>query len=203
MLSSPAELAGAGGAIELDFTANTTTNLVAGQQLTIEPALSAPAAPAGSETVIAYRLEPENSTFTPPLTLKLKYDRDKLPAGMKEANLYIAQLTQPGEWTAMPSSIDTGSNKVSVQISHFSIYGLMGSLTAASPVTTPSARDLEAAPPPVHPPISETIPREGGNPPAAAEQTSAMDVLVMGILVAGGIMVIILFLVIIRKRARY
>ena len=203
VLSSPAELAGAGGAIELDFTANTTTNLVAGQQLTIEPALSAPAAPAGSETVIAYRLEPENSTFTPPLTLKLKYDRDKLPAGMKEANLYIAQLTQPGEWTAMPSSIDTGSNKVSVQISHFSIYGLMGSLTAASPVTTPSARDLEAAPPPVHPPISETIPREGGNPPAAAEQTSAMDVLVMGILVAGGIMVIILFLVIIRKRARY
>jgi hypothetical protein len=203
VLSSPEEIGGAGSAIELDFTANTTTNLVAGQQITIEPAVSAPAAPAGSEIITAYSLEPENSTFTPPLTLKLKYDRDQLPAGVEEAGLYIAQLAQPGEWVAMPSSIDSGNNKVSVQISHFSIYGLMGRLTAVSAAVTPSAHDIEAVPPPVHPQIAEPSSPEGGNPPAAAAQTSGMDILVMGVLVAGGIIVIILVLAIIRKRSDY
>ncbi|MCX5636962.1 MAG: hypothetical protein NTX52_04620, partial [Planctomycetota bacterium] len=76
MLSSPEELDSAGGDIELDFAANTATNLIAGQQLTVELAASAPVAPAGSEIVAAYSFEPENSTFTPPITLKLKYDRD-------------------------------------------------------------------------------------------------------------------------------
>ena len=208
VLSSPEELDSAGGAIELDFTANTTTNLVAGQQLTVEPTASAPSAPVGSEIIAAYSLQPENSTFTPPLTLKLKYDRDKLPAGVEEGNLYIAQLTQPGEWTALPSSIDMGSNKVSVEISHFSIYGLMGRLTPPSSIITPSVNDPEAVPPPVQPPIAETIPAGNGNPaapagPTSATQTSIMNIFAPGILVTGAIIVIVLFLAIIRKRARY
>ncbi len=74
VLSSPEELDSAGDDIELDFPANVTTNLVAGQQVIVEPASTVPAAPAGSEVIAAYSFKPENTTFTPPITLKLRSD---------------------------------------------------------------------------------------------------------------------------------
>ena len=205
VLSSPQELDSADGVLELDFAANTTTNLIAGQQLFVEPAPSAPSAPAGSEIVAAYSFVPENVTFTPPVALKMRYDRDKLPAGMEETGLYIAQLVQPGEWMALPSSIDNGGNKVIVQISHFSVYGLLGSLTPVSSVITPSAHDPEAVPPLVPSPITEMGQQDKGTSPAPAgagttARSSGMDIVALGVLVAGGIIVIILFLAIIRKR---
>ncbi len=208
VLSSPRELASAGGAIELDLAANTTTNLIASQQLSIEPAASAPAAPAGSEIVAAYSFEPGNSTFTPPLTLKLKYDVAKLPADVEETSLYIAQLGQSGDWMALPSTIDRGSNKVSVQISHFSVYGLLGRLTPVSSASIPPAQDPEGVPPPVHAPTAETIQQDGGTSPSpagagTATQTSGMDILALGVLITGGIIVILLLLAIIRKRRSF
>ena len=112
MLSSAKELASTSGDVELDLAANTTTSLAAGQQLKVEPLTSLPTAPDGSGIIGAYSFGPENSTFSPPLTLKLKYDRDKLPAGMDETSLYIAQLDQTGKWAALPSSVDSSSHKV-------------------------------------------------------------------------------------------
>jgi hypothetical protein len=208
VLSSPEELDSAGGAIELDFAANTATNLIAGQQLIVEPATSVSAAPAGSEIVAAYSFEPENVTFSPPITLKLRYDRDKIPAGMEESSLYIAQLAQPGEWVALPSSVDRDDNIVSADISHFSIYGLLGSLPPSSSVITPPAHDSEVLSTPEISPIIETSPPEEGTSPTpdgagTATQESGMDLPVLGVLIAGGIMTILVFLAIIRKRHNY
>jgi hypothetical protein len=208
-LASAKELVSAGSAIELDFAANTTTSLTSAQQLKVEPLVSQPTAPDGSQIIAVYSFEPENSTFNPPVTLKLKYDRDKLPAGMDETSLYIAQLEQPGKWIALTSSVDKSSNTVSTQLSHFSVYGLIGRLTPVSSAVTPTANNSQSVPAPVNPANAETIPqREGTSPaPASAGQTSSqmpgMDIMAPGILIAGGILIIILLLAIIRRRPDY
>ncbi len=208
-LTSAKELVSAGSAIELDFAANTTTSLTSGQQLKIEPLSSQPAAPDGSGIIEVYSFEPENSTFSPPVTLKLKYDQDKLPAGMDETSLYIAQLEQTGKWIALTSSVDKSSNTVSTQLSHFSVYGLIGRLTPISSVVTPPINDSQSIPAPVNPPNAETSPQgEGTSPTPASSGQSAlqmpgMDVVAQGILIAGGILIIIVLLAIIRRRPDY
>jgi hypothetical protein len=208
-LESAKELVSAGSAIELDFAANTYTSLTSGQQLKIAPLASSPSAPDGSGIIEVYSFEPENSTFNPPITLKLKYDRDKLPAGMDETSLYIAQLEQTGKWIALTSSVDKSGTTVSAQLSHFSVYGLIGKLVPVSPVVTPPANDSQSVPSPVNSPNEETSPQGGGTSPTPtnAGQTAShmpgMDVVAPVILIVGGILIIIVLLAIIRRRPDY
>jgi hypothetical protein len=208
VLTAPKELDGPGGSIEMDFVAGTAMSLLATQHLTAETAPSAPAPSAGSALVSAYSLEPDSCTLVPPVTLRLKYDRGQLPTQIRENGLYIAQLTQAGQWIALPSSIDKDSQKVSAQISHFSTYGLIGALTPESEVVTPQTPDPRTTASPINHATADSVPqdKEGRQPPAVGgmpTQISGMEILVFGILIAGSIAIVILFLAILRKRQRY
>ena len=70
-------------------------------------------------------LGPTGTTFASPVTLKLQYDANKLPAGVPETALAVYTWTPDG-WAEVPGSmVDETENTVSAPISHFSYYSLM------------------------------------------------------------------------------
>jgi len=62
----------------------------------------------------------------------MKYNPAVLPSGMTESNLYIAYWDS-SKWTAISSTIDSQAKTVTAQISHFSIYAILGTVGNAAP----------------------------------------------------------------------
>jgi hypothetical protein len=208
VLLTATKLNSAGGDIELDMANDTSISLNGARQISVARLLSPPPAPPGSGLVTAYSFGPENSTFSPPVTLKLKYEADSLPAGMEESGLYLAQLADSGEWTALTSSLDTTGKSVSLQLSHFSVYALLGKLTAkpANPVSSSASPNNIAGPgsgevATVSKPQAED--QQAIPVTKAGQQASGMDIFVFVVLIAGGIMVVVLVVAILRKRSDY
>lgn len=139
-VSSPTSLGSANGKLSISLAANTAVSLPTGsQQVTVIQLASPPAAPEGARMVEAYAFGPDNATFSPALTVTVKYDTASLPPDVTEANLYIA-LLENSAWTPLASSVNTQVKTVTAQVSHFSIYSLLGKVVAAAVTpTTPAA----------------------------------------------------------------
>ncbi len=139
-VSSATSIGSADGKLSLGLAANTTVSLPSGsQQVTVVQLATPPAAPEGAKMVEAYAFGPDTATFTPAITVTVKYDPASLPAGVQEADLYIA-LLENSAWTPLASTVNTQARTVTAQLSHFSIYGLLGKVTAApSNPATPAA----------------------------------------------------------------
>ena len=94
-----------------------------------------PAAPAAHIIGLAYDLGPDGATFDPPLTIALEYDPSSLPEGIAEENLVIAYFdVETGEWVELDSVVDTQTNTVTAQVSHLTLFTVLG-----SPPPTPTA----------------------------------------------------------------
>jgi hypothetical protein len=91
----------------------------------------------------AYKLEPEGSTFDPPVTLAFVYDATALHEGVSEDNLFIAYWDEDAfEWLAMDSVMNAAEDVVTTEISHISMYALMAEILPAEF----SIADLSIAP---------------------------------------------------------
>ncbi len=72
-----------------------------------------------------YDLGPEGTTFEPPITLTMSYDPEALPEGISEDYLYIAYW-DGAQWIALDSMVDSETNSVSVEVSHFTEFSVIG-----------------------------------------------------------------------------
>lgn len=145
IIQSAASIVSADGRLTLSFADNTTVNLQGSQQLIVTQLSSPPAAPAGNRLVAAYSFEPDNATFSPALTVTIKYNTAEIPSDVSESSFYIA-LLEGSSWIPLPSTVNTENKTVTAQVSHFSTYGLLGAVSETSSTVAPPA-PIAPAPP--------------------------------------------------------
>lgn len=76
----------------------------------------------------AYEFMPTGTTFDPPANLTFTYATADIPEGIPENNLSITYWNaHTDQWVAMPSLVDSKTHTVTAQVSHFSVYAIMGS----------------------------------------------------------------------------
>ena len=108
-----------------------------------------PEPPADSEVIgLTYKLGPEGTTFSPPVTITFSYDPNDLPGGINEANLVIAMWDEDaGEWVVLDSiTVDTVNHTISGTVSHFTPFAVIAYTSPAAFVTsdlTISATEVE------------------------------------------------------------
>jgi hypothetical protein len=79
--------------------------------------------PAGN-AVAVYKLEPEGMTFDPPVTLTFDPPQDEV-SRISIEGLGIAYHNAAGQWEWLGEAVcDTGNRTLSVDIAHFSIFGM-------------------------------------------------------------------------------
>ena len=146
LLSTATTLSTADGTVRLSLNANTTVT-IQGQSLTVSAEVSPPAPPTNANLVNAYNFGPNNTIFSPAITLTLKYDAASLPQDITESNLYIAFWTGAA-WAEQPSTVNTQNKTVSTQVTHFTVFAILGR-TGSEPPPPPT--------PPTPPPAGFSI----------------------------------------------
>jgi len=136
-VGSGVSLASSDSKVSISIASGTAINLQGSQQLNVVQIASPPAAPTGGKVVAAYTFEPNNATFSPPLTVTIKYDAADIPADVNESSLYIA-LLEGSSWAPLSSTVNSSARTVTAQVSHFSTYGLLGTVSTTSPTTEPT-----------------------------------------------------------------
>ena len=109
------------------------------QSITMEEVcFDLPPAPAGAYIIgCAFDYQPDGATFSPPITLTIKYDPGLLPAGFDESKLVIASYdTATGKWVVYPSIVDTVNHTITAQISHFTLFAVYAAAPAPAPTPT-------------------------------------------------------------------
>ena len=144
----------------------------AGNPLTILSAnkiTEPPAIPIENALVCAYTFGPAGANFSSPITLTFKFNTTSLPAGVQANNLSVYYY-DGAQWSIVqPATIDTNSGTVSAAITHFSVYALMGKITA-SPVPTQTATPLPTTVQPAPTPVIVTAaPPVKTTPPASSQ----------------------------------
>ena len=75
-------------------------------------------------------LGPENIEFNVPVILTINYDPNTIPSEVNEGNLFIGRIGPYDSWeTIEDSQVDTINHQVSAEIAHFSIHGILYSLS--------------------------------------------------------------------------
>jgi len=75
-----------------------------------------------------YEFIPEGTKFSKPVNIQLSYEESDIPGSINEATLKVFNLNpDTGEWTFIPSTINTDANIVTFSTDHFSIYALIAS----------------------------------------------------------------------------
>ena len=96
---------------------------------------------------LVYDFQPSGATFEPPITLEYKYDPGDIPEGIAEEDLVLAYYDQKaGEWVNLEGTVDTERNTITVLISHFTAFTILGyevvpepaAFTAGSLVISPT-----------------------------------------------------------------
>lgn len=103
-----------GGAASLAIPAGALSSEVT---ISITPK-SDPAADSRALSGTTYEFGPAGTTFAQPVTLSLKYDKTKLPAGGDQRELRVAQLTSDGTWAPVTDAfvIDSTNGQVKVNV---------------------------------------------------------------------------------------
>lgn len=151
ILESATTLSSADGNVQLILNANTTVT-IQGQSLNVSTEAAPPAAPSSARLVSAYNITPNDSTFSPAITLTLKYDAASLPQDVNESNLYVA-FWNGSAWSEVSSTVNTQDKSVSALITHFTIFAVLGrtgdNMPPPLPTTPPAGftiADLEILP---------------------------------------------------------
>ena len=73
-----------------------------------------------------FSLEPSGAVFDPPLKLTLEYEPSLIPQGSEPEDIIIAYYDKTnGTWIEIESEVDTRTNTVTADVSHFSVYGVL------------------------------------------------------------------------------
>lgn len=76
---------------------------------------------------LAYSFEPEGATFNPPIEIVFSYEPDELPEGVLEEELIIAFCDEDSlEWISVPAVVDADNNIITVEVSHFTTFAIIG-----------------------------------------------------------------------------
>ena len=135
-------------------------------RLDISPLDSPPPVPTGVNLIgVPYEFGPSGTTFSPPVPLTWEYDPKSIPEGVEEANLQPA-----GNSTWVPledATVDTEHHMITVRISHFSTYAIIGRQPATFEYGKLTVTPAEAALPdssPVSITITTSVANTGGYP---------------------------------------
>jgi hypothetical protein len=135
------ELTSKDGTVTLDLPENNGCWNSAGQVLTSISAGITTAPPATTNDdamVLAYTFGPDGANFNPALTLTLKYDPAITTANVLENSLY-AEGYDGTRWQRLDGVINKAQKTITIQISHFSTYAVMGKVMPPPPVTAIAA----------------------------------------------------------------
>ena len=130
------ELKSADGAITLELTSANGCWDANGRALTNIDAgttTSPPSADGDNTVVCAYTFGPSGAQFSPALTLTLNYGVMITNLGVSENSLYAAGWDGT-QWQALSDVIDTTQKTITLQISHFSTYAIIGQVLPPAPV---------------------------------------------------------------------
>jgi len=146
------------GKLTLDIAKGTRLLDSLGRPLTslsaaLEPAPPAP--PSGAAIIVACNLGLNGATFSPAITLTIEYDPASLPKNVAEKDLYIAYW-DGSKWLALKSTVDTTAHTASCELSHFTIFAIIGTITPPAPAAF-SASNLSIQPLEVKPKEAVTI----------------------------------------------
>ena len=150
------------------------------QEITIEEiCFGFPPPPANAYVVgCAYDFGPEGATFDPPITITLNYDPGLIPEGVAEEDLVIALYdAATGEWTVLPSIVDTENNTITAQVSGFTMFAVY---SPAPPAPTPTPTPT---PPPATPTPTPTPAEEDGAPVGAIVGGIIGGLIILGLIV--------------------
>ena len=142
--------------VELYIPKNTIGKKRGGALLTsisIKEAEDPPDPPEESNVVgLVYDISPDGATFDPPISLTFKYSESKISADVAEENLVVAYWDKTAEeWIELEGTVDSGSNTITAQISHFTDFTIIAHTRPASFTVT----DLSINPSEVS--IGETV----------------------------------------------
>lgn len=102
------------------------------KELLIAREEEAPPPPANTTLIgQTHDLSPNGATFDPYLKLTLAYEEEDIPEGAREEKLYIAYYNTG--WVPLGSIIDAVGNKVSADLTHFTIFTIMAQLPPPPP----------------------------------------------------------------------
>ena len=135
------------GKIKLTISEDTIGKQAGGQSLRtirITDMNYHPAPPEDSNVIgLVYDIEPDGATFDPPISMTVKYNPALLPDGASEENLVVAFWDEDtDEWVECPGTVDTGSNTITAEVSHFTAFTTLSSTRPADF----TASDLTIAP---------------------------------------------------------
>ena len=87
-----------------------------------------PSPPEGAHIIgVMYDVAPDETTFTPPATLKYSYDPNDIPEGIAGESLVIACYNEASvEWTELDSVVDTEASTITAQIGLFHDLAVLG-----------------------------------------------------------------------------
>ncbi len=75
---------------------------------------------------LAYDIEPDGATFSPPITLTFTYDESLVPEGVAEVNLVIAIWDEEaGEWIDLDCTVDADNNTITAEVSHLTTFAVL------------------------------------------------------------------------------
>jgi hypothetical protein len=157
--------------IQLNIPAGTHVIAPSGTitRITIE-ALANPPAPPVDKIYVGpvYQCEPGGTTFDPPVSLVVYY---QLPAKLQASDLKVGVYTS-GAWTLLDPTqyaMDTAAHKISIGVSHFSLYALLAPAAATTTSTntpavstTPAQTGVPTATITAITTVTTTVPAEAG-----------------------------------------
>ena len=75
---------------------------------------------------LAYDIEPDGATFSPPITLTFTYDESLIPEGVAEEDLVLAYYDEEvGEWVELDCVVDTVNNTITAGVSHLTTFAVL------------------------------------------------------------------------------
>ncbi|MBI4239802.1 hypothetical protein HY620_02360 [Candidatus Uhrbacteria bacterium] len=123
-------------------TFSTTDSSTASIEMKTDPTLTGFAITSDQKTVgkHGYDITPKDasgrkiSDTNNPLTIEIPYsDADVTAAGVEESKLTISTFNTTSQtWETLPTVVDTVNNILKASVSHFSSFGILGSVTAAT-----------------------------------------------------------------------
>jgi hypothetical protein len=137
IVQSTCQLKTSDGKLTLDIAKDTRLLDFSGKPLKFLSAAlqpSPPAPPSDAAIILAYELGPNGATFSPPITLTIKYDPATLPEGVTEKDLYAAYW-DGSKWLVLTSTVGTTAqgttaqgttaHTVSCNLSHFTTFAVI------------------------------------------------------------------------------
>jgi hypothetical protein len=129
--ASGGTVSASGGAASLTIPAGALPGDV---RITVTPKAD-PASDLRTVSGTSFEFGPAGTKFAQPVTLSLKYDRTKLPAGAPQSELRLAQLNTDNQWVPVTDgfAIDSVSGKATVMVNQLGESGTANSASDAVP----------------------------------------------------------------------